>query len=65
MKARLAPQPVNGEAVPCERRRVRIGGCRDAFFAIVKDVDVARKTWAVPIEGARARDIAFWIAMRR
>jgi hypothetical protein len=65
MKPGLAPQPLHGKAVIDEQGRVRIGSLGDTLLAIVKDADVARKARAVAIEDARARDIAFRIAMRR
>jgi hypothetical protein len=63
--ARFAPQPLNDETVLGQQRRIGNGGARDAFFAVVKDVDVTGETRTIPIEGARPGDIVFGTAARR
>lgn len=60
----LSPSPIQQITVLIKHRAVLVCGPRNAFFAVMKNIDVDRVARRVSIEWSAASNIALWIAVR-
>ncbi|HEX4084807.1 MAG TPA: hypothetical protein VHY22_07850 [Chthoniobacteraceae bacterium] len=64
MNAGFAPQPIYCESILNQQSRVRRRRLRNAFLAVVENIDVAGKAGAVLVERSRSRNVAFRVSVR-